>query len=380
MTVPIYQTTIIDSKNGFDELKPEWNDLLASSPVNNIFLRWEWLRTWWDVYAENRDRLAIITVKLEGRLVGIAPFYIRRQLIAGVYPIKTLMFLGTQDKGKGDVCSDYMDVIYNGDGKGIVESVFKTIIDRRLCDSIFFVRMDKSSPLYPVYEEMADKFSLRKKFTVEFNSPYIPLPESFDDYLNSLSSSMRQKLKKERRNLEAAYPGVKFRMTKTSEALDQDYNELIRLHQMRWESKNEGGVFSDKRFTEFHKRVLPMLLKEGHLHLIFLSHSEKNLAVLYNFVYNDKSYFYQSGVDTEAGDVVFGYLLHDHCIEWAINNGLTEYDFLPDGAKGSYKERFTKASRKVADVYMACSAVSKCRLNIIETGRSFYHAIKGYRD
>lgn len=374
----MYQTTIIDSKNGFDGLEREWNDFLASSPVNNIFLRWEWLRTWWDVYAERKDRLTIITVRLEGKLVGIAPFYIRRHIIAGVYPIKTLMFLGTQNEGKGDVCSDYMDVLYKGDEKAIVENIFETITSRSLCDNIFFTRIDKSSPLFPVYEEMAVKFRFRNKVTGEFISPYIPLPGSFDDYLNSLSTSMRQKLKKERRNLEAAYPGAEFRIVDSPEALDRDFNELIRLHQMRWESKNEGGVFSDRRFTEFHKRVLPIFLKQGHLQLIFLSHCEKNLAVLYNFVYNDKTYFYQSGIDIGSGDVVFGYLMHDHCIEWAIKNGLTEYDFLPDGTKGSYKERFTKTSRTVADLYMACSNVSKYHLNIMESGRSFYHAMKGH--
>src|SRR5258708_28460269 len=59
----------------FDSLRGEWNALLRRSAMDSVFLRWEWMRTWWDIFNRNR-KLFILTIRFNDRLVGLAPFYI----------------------------------------------------------------------------------------------------------------------------------------------------------------------------------------------------------------------------------------------------------------------------------------------------------------
>jgi CelD/BcsL family acetyltransferase involved in cellulose biosynthesis len=121
---------------------------------------------------------------------------------------------------------------------------------------------------------------------------------------------------------------------------------------------------------------MPLLLENGHLELVILSENGSTRAVLYNIAYNDKIYFYQSGIDTFDGKAAYGYVLHSYCIEEAIKRGLREYDFLPKGRSDDYKLRFAKDRRLVSDLYIARSWPAKQFTKVRESARSIYHAIK----
>ena len=55
----------IQDDEGFTRLRPEWEELLAASPSDTVFLTWEWLHTWWAHFA-GRRRLLILAVR-EGK-------------------------------------------------------------------------------------------------------------------------------------------------------------------------------------------------------------------------------------------------------------------------------------------------------------------------
>ena len=38
---------IFTDERGFDDLKADWNTLLARSRSDTLFLTWEWQTTWW---------------------------------------------------------------------------------------------------------------------------------------------------------------------------------------------------------------------------------------------------------------------------------------------------------------------------------------------
>src|SRR4051812_23026407 len=59
----------------FDTLQHDWNELLSRSAWDNLFLRWEWIHTWWKHFSSHRQ-LFIWTITREDRLVGIFPLYI----------------------------------------------------------------------------------------------------------------------------------------------------------------------------------------------------------------------------------------------------------------------------------------------------------------
>jgi len=350
----IFQTT-----SEFAGLEEIWNGLLSRSPANNFFLTWEWLWTWWRLYAEPGDTLALFIRELDNSIAGIAPCYIRTTKLFGIIPVRRLFFLGTQQPGHGDVGSEYMDLICGrGDEKAFVSEFFKTISDNDICDELCFFKMGNDSPTITLFRDEAFKYDFLIKPPDTFVSPYILLPGTWNDYLKSRSSSMRYKIRNECRRLHER-KNIVFKKAKTEDDLESGFKELIALNDKRWVSQGMKGVFSNQKFRDFHRIVMSLMLKKDRLELIVLYENNQSRAAIYNILYNGKIYFYQSGIDTTAPSPAFGYLLHSHCIENAIKDGLREYDFLLKGMRDGYKDHFANSQREIACISFVRSAPLK---------------------
>src|SRR5437899_3532497 len=95
----------IEDVEAFRRLRTAWNELLADSDADRLFLTWEWLFTWWRHLAAGR-RLYLLLVRHGGELIAVAPLASRRRGLSGLLALPMLEFLGG-----GDVGSDYLDII-----------------------------------------------------------------------------------------------------------------------------------------------------------------------------------------------------------------------------------------------------------------------------
>ena len=371
-----YKTRIVRTTDEFTALEGRWGDLLSRSPANNYFLSWEWLWNWWHVFARPDDRLTILLIEKGDDLIGVAPFFVRKRLLGGIYPVRRMMFLGTQEEGGVDVGSDYMDLICReGEEKRAVAVFFKIIAEQDICDELYLSKIDTATESFALFQEAARKLKYLTLIAETSVSPYIELPSTWDEYLNSLAPSMRYKIRNGRRRLQKS-GGAVVHKVKNAVELARGFEELARLHKKRWESRGMAGAFAHEQFVRFHKRIMPSMLQQGRLGLYVLTEDNDSKAVIYNIVYKNKVYFYQSGVDTADRKSAFGYVLHSHCIEEAIEQGMAEYDFLPKGARDDYKDRFSTQRRTVSDIYVASQWGVKHFVRAKELARRVYHRSK----
>ncbi|MFL6031133.1 MAG: GNAT family N-acetyltransferase, partial [Gaiellaceae bacterium] len=68
-------TTIED----FDELRPEWDELVRAMPRPSPFLLHSWLSAWWREYGADTE-LAVHIARRDGALIGALPLLVRRRL------------------------------------------------------------------------------------------------------------------------------------------------------------------------------------------------------------------------------------------------------------------------------------------------------------
>src|SRR3990172_2867772 len=61
-------------------------------------------------------------------------------------------------------------------------------------------------------------------------SPYIPLPSSFGEYLQTLGKKERHELRRKIRKAEETTPGLSFRVTRTREEFERDFPSFLSLH------------------------------------------------------------------------------------------------------------------------------------------------------
>src|ERR1044071_9459987 len=101
--------TVVTDDAGFDALAEEWDRLLEESQQRVYFLRWGWTRAWWRAFKPSGSRLMIIACRDgEGRLAGLAPFYVAQRRTAGIPHVREGLFIGT---GIYAQTSEYLDMI-----------------------------------------------------------------------------------------------------------------------------------------------------------------------------------------------------------------------------------------------------------------------------
>lgn len=367
---------IVQTTEAFASLKEAWNALLDRAVRNTYFLRWEWLWTWWNDYREKNDTLCIILCSRGNTLAGLAPLYIRRKLWNGMIPLRRLMFLGTREEG---LTSEYLDLICVRDEEyAFAEKIVELIASGNICDDAALHKMEAASVFASSLKKSGPDNGLLCRMEERYACPYIPLPRDYAIFTASLSPSLHAKINRDYRRLRE-HPQVRFRKTGSLEELERDFPELVRLHQARWESRGLPGSFHSERFLRFQQKAMRQMFQNNHLDLRFLMVGGRAIAALYNIRYNNKIYFYQSGLDTSFDKrVSAGALLHDQSIREAIASGMREYDFLLMGNTDAYKLRWTSERHFLCDVYTARSAHLKLIKRLRDRARDSYRRIKSW--
>ncbi|MBN1600310.1 MAG: GNAT family N-acetyltransferase [Chitinispirillaceae bacterium] len=371
---------ILQSLSEFQQLGGIWDNLLQTSPADNYFLTWDWVWTWWQIYSKKDDTLAIGVLEYQNNITGIVPCYIRKKRLFGPFYVRTLYFLGTQSPGPGEVCPNYMDFIYTrGEEQFIVEKFLSEIVKSNICDELCFSRMNYRSPIFKILQNVSVKHKLLALTDDVFECPVAKLPTSWDEYIQSLSSSMRYKIRREQRKLQLSQNTVFSQPINETEAA-RYFEELIQLHQKRWNDRNQRGSFANEQFTAFHKRMIQSMFKKEQLALTILFENNEAKAAVYNIRYKNKIYFYQSGVLTGSGLPAFGYLIHSYCIEDAIKNSLDEYDFLLEGRLDAYKRNFTNTQRQIGTLQIYQRFLLQTGIRLKEWLRPYYRMFKRMKD
>jgi CelD/BcsL family acetyltransferase involved in cellulose biosynthesis len=199
-------------------------------------------------------------------------------------------------------------------------------------------------------------------------APYIPLPDTWQQYLGALSKTRRSFLTRSLRSFERwARGGTELHHAATPSELEEGKRILTALHQMRWAGQGRGGAFRSPRFRAFHDILMGRLLEAEALELMWLTVGGEPVSAFYGVVWNQKLYYYQSGRRTDLpGFVRPGIVLLAHAIRRAIENGRREFDFLP--GPENYKSRLSLAARPIVEIR---AVRASCR----ENARTFTEAV-----
>jgi CelD/BcsL family acetyltransferase involved in cellulose biosynthesis len=343
----------------FHSIKPEWNNLLENSKSNNVFLTWEWIKTWWDIYGKNY-KLFLITVRdAKGRLLAIAPFKsANRKMIFG--KVSILEFIGCGEK----ITPEYLDIIIHSDYEDyIIPKLFKFLDDFDFdafefstlpahSKTFFFItKYSKDNILYPVIKNIS-------------TCPIAELPDSWLKFISHKSQNFRKKMGEIHRRLEKEF-NIKFCKCDSSDDLDFYFDGFIGLHGKRWDGIS--NAFDDEQYILFHKRLSELFLLNGWLRLFLLQNSKGPMAGIYCYYYDKNYYYYQSGRDPVYSKYSIGLAMMNITIEEAIKEGTVCFDFLTGDENykfrwaNSIRSNYTITCWKNHNYYVAQSIYAKSR-------------------
>ena len=356
--------TVVSDPAALDGLAPAWAELLERSSDNQAMLSPTWLLPWWRIYSAGR-KLRIAVLRDGDRLVGLAPLLARRCWIRHCLPFRRLEALGADvDQGDG-VGSEYLGVIAErGSEAAVADAVVAGITSGQFgaWDEVVLPAMAGDGPMPDLLTTAFRRAGYHAECVPAGAALHIPLPESWDAYLKSLSANARYFVRRCLRDFEkwAGGPPHIERVTNAAE-LAEGKRVLTAQHGERWAHTGQAGAFQSPRFTAFHDAVLPELQRQNALQLGWLTAHGEPVAALYNIVWNRRVLVYQSGRKPDTPrDVRPGIVLHALAIRAAIEAGYQEYDFL--GGEAQYKAQLSLARRPLVQVRAV-------RPSLVEAGR-----------
>jgi CelD/BcsL family acetyltransferase involved in cellulose biosynthesis len=334
--------------NELESLKDQWNGFLAESLDNNIFSTWEWLSIWWKHFGKNKKSI-ILTVEDENDILAIAPFVYSKHSLFKFGKLKRISFMGSPE-------SDYNVFILKKKQLELLELFFDYLDENVDWNQLDLKDIPENSSSFSLLHKIpiANQYSHweENKKTI---CPYIPLPTSMDVFMKSLSHNMRYNLRRYSRRLEKNHR-VELKNFDEIGSVKETMDVFFKLHQKRWTSKGELGVFNESVFRNFHTDVAECFAKKGWLRLHFLTVDDEIVSATYDFNYNQKVYFYLSGWDPKYSQYMVGNLAHKYEIAECIREGLTEYDLMRGNE--AYKRKWTTKTRKNVEINFAREGLS----------------------
>jgi CelD/BcsL family acetyltransferase involved in cellulose biosynthesis len=310
-----------------------------------------WIVNWWQVFGPHGGRRLRVAVFTQGeRLVGLAPLLARRQVYPLGIPFRRLELLASGEPEKDEICSEYIGIVAERGVERDVAAAFCSALASGQFgdwDELVAPGMAGDGPMPGLLLDALRSKGIDAESVPSGACSYVPLPQSWDDYLAALPSSGRYVVRRSLRDFESWSGGsVELRFARTPSELDAGLLVLKALHAERWSG---GGVFNSKRFNAFHDAVTRDLLAENALELSWLVARGQPIAAAYNIVWNGKEYFYQSGRALDVPkEIRPGIVLHALAIRRAIVAGRLEYDFLR--GRSQYKRQLATATRPLVRI------------------------------
>lgn len=333
---------IVDDETAFAGLAGEWDELLEQTPANSFFLTWAYVSSWWSIY---RDRCALRVVTARdghGRLIGLAPLVVGR----GEGPRRHLRFL-TFLGALGDSLSEYLDFIVHPEAEAEVLPelwrIMSTEIDGWDVLSLPLVPATSATP--GTLRAQPGREAARLRQSTGHVSPLIRLGRDWDAYLNTRSKNFRKAFKQAWNRAHRKHDVTVLHAGRDI-PVDAAMDRLIELNRERW--GDAGLAFHTDEFCAFHRQLAPKLYERGELSLMILQIDGDDAAIRYDFVYADRLWVFQGGWSPELSKLAPGRILTAYSVQWCMDNGVREYDFLAGDA--DYKRAWATDARHLVDL------------------------------
>lgn len=330
------ETRVIDNYEEFLEIKHDWNELLADSRHNILFLTFEWLSAWWECYRQG-NKLLIILVIDRGKIIAAAPLMIKIFRLGKVTICRKLQFIAHKD-------SDYLDFIVIGREQECFNAIFRVIMGHRhIWDWAEFVYLPATSPYFDNWVNSVGRLKVfRKKIVKDAVSVAIHLYKGASNYpelerILPNQERLRRVLRKKRNKLLREKQGVILTRTKEPSQIQEEIGYFVNQHRDRWETKGFGSRFSDTYYRAYLLNIVRKLASHNWVQLSSIKWGNEYIAMVLGFIYNDNYYHYLSTFNSNYSKYSPSQLLVRFLLEFFYSEGrVKKFDFLRGNEQYKY--------------------------------------------
>ncbi len=313
----------------FSEIdQTQWDELLSQSATDVPFLRYGYLKAWWEFKGGGewpQDAQLFILGGREGNdLKGIAPFFSVTE-----NGRERAYLLGSVE------ISDYLDVIARpADAEPFIRAVLDYLGGKPEMElaSLSLVNIPDKSPTNALIETIAPQSGWSVKAGNAYHTPAIPLAADWDTYLAGIDKKQRHEIRRKLRRAEESAE-LKWYFADDPAMLDAEIEAFFNLMVLDADKKK----FLTPPMRDQMRAIMHWAFEAGYLQLSFLTIEGVKAAGYLCFDYNGHVLVYNSGFDFQFSQYSPGWVL----LGFLIQHGKKFFDFMRGDE--DYKYRFGAA-------------------------------------
>ncbi len=291
---------------------PEWDSLVLASERPSPFLSRQFVLPWARAFAAGRPR-RVGRWEVGGRARGL------------VFLCRRADSRGWELMGGEDVADALDAAVDRGAEAGFWDAVLRSSRELLAEGPLVLPNLVAGAPSLAVLPRLCEALGYALSVEESDRSPFVPLPPTWEAYVEALGKKDRHELRRKLRRAGEALPGLSWRVAETRDDLSRDFPSFVGLHRKSHPDKND---FMDDRMEGFFREAAEAFLDAGWLRLAVLSSGTEDLAAAFQLSWRGALMLYNSGFDTGRREASPGVVLVARCIEDAIGLGMREYDFL----------------------------------------------------
>ncbi len=305
---------------------PTWPSLVRADPEATLFHTPRFLKVYWEELGAG-EPIEVATVLRDGRAVAAAAF-----AFAG----DRLTWMGGFD------VTDYMGPVSRPEHRETAaDALMAALAARGDWRSADLAGLLEDGRWLAALARAAGRGGLPARAELDAVAPCLPLPESYDAYLEGLPTKLRHEIRRKDRRLREAHPDARL-VDADAGTMAADLDLFTALHRASVGAK---GRFMVPGVELFFRRLADQLGRDGTMRLSFLEVGGERVAGAVGFRFRDRFLLYNSAYDHRRSRLAPGMVLVAGLIRDAIEEGRSAVDMLK-GDLG-YKYRFGARPRRV---------------------------------
>jgi CelD/BcsL family acetyltransferase involved in cellulose biosynthesis len=298
----------------FEELAEGWDLLVRAMPRPSPFLLHGWLAEWWRHYGVSAATLAVVTAHREGRLVGAAPLFIRRER-----GVRTARFLGAHESALADLMLAENEPMSTA---------------RSLTDGIQQQSFDYADLFGLPQTSVLEQLDLLP-VVARIEAPVLEMPHGWEAAYREKTGSRKRNLHRRRLRQLGELGVLDFVLGRTRDELEPMLEEGFRLHNLRWRGRPDDSTFGTETGRDFHRAALRRLADDDVLRIVLMRIDGKPVAFHYFFVLETTMLVHRLGFDPALARYSPGVVSTLETIRMAAEEGVSRVEFL--GGNDRYK-------------------------------------------
>jgi CelD/BcsL family acetyltransferase involved in cellulose biosynthesis len=321
-----YQVGLIETRQGLEALREEWEALYAESVPRNPFLSHRWTTACWD-HVCGGAKPFILAARCSGTLAAVAPLCVERRL-----GFRVLHFIG-------DGRSDYLGFLRSPREPGAQEALLEALTDLRPRWDLAVLR--QMTEVYTNLPACSLPAGLQSRSVLGTVAPYLTLGDNWDAFCSSGPSSLRRSKRAAKKFLKE---GGRLERYTGAEAAER-VHEVAAVEASSWKGRESCARFQPGPGQRLLAQALRELGETGEMELWLAWVDAQPVAFQVNFLTPERLCYYQGSYHEEYRKLYPGMVLHYHCMERAWQSGLREYDFM--SGDEAYKSGWTDGERQI---------------------------------